>query len=80
MFDKEAFSKIIQDIISNYESQREFAKVSSINRTYLSQYINKKIDSPPKPEMLKRLSNNSKGLVDYDTLMKVCGYIKMIII
>nr|DAM73414.1 MAG TPA: SOS-response transcriptional repressors (RecA-mediated autopeptidases) [Caudoviricetes sp.] len=76
MFDKEAFSKIIQDIISNYESQREFAKVSSINRTYLSQYINKKIDSPPKPEMLKRLSNNSKGLVDYDTLMKVCGYIK----
>ena len=76
MFDKEAFSKIIQDIINKYESQREFAKISSINRTYISQYINMKIDSPPKPEMLKRLANKSKGVVDYNTLMKVCGYIK----
>ena len=76
MFDKEAFSNIIQDIINNYESQREFAKISSINRTYISQYINKKIDSPPKPEILKRLADKSKGVVDYDTLMKVCGYIK----
>lgn len=77
MFDKETFSKIIQDIISKYESQREFAKKSTINRTYLSQYINTKLDKPPKPDILKKIADNSKGVTTYDELMEVCGYFNL---
>lgn len=74
MFDKKEFSKILKDISALYENQREFAKLSNINRTYISKYINMKYEQPPSHEFLFRLAKSSKGTVDYVTLMKVCGY------
>ena len=75
MFDKNKFAQILKNISETYENQREFAKKSEINRTYLSQYINMKLDKPPKPEILEKLANSSRGIVDYDALMLICGYI-----
>ena len=45
MFDKNKFAKVIKDIKETYNSQEEFAKKSTIGRTYLSQYMNIKLNN-----------------------------------
>lgn len=74
MFDKSKFALIIKKIKESYPSQEEFSKISGIGRTYLSQYMNMKIDNPPKPKILEKLADASKGIVTYEELMQVCGY------
>jgi len=74
MFDKSKFALIIKNIKETYNTQEEFAKKSGIGRTSLSQYMNMKLEDPPKPKMLQKLANSSKGLTTYDELMQVCGY------
>lgn len=74
MFDKNKFAQIIKNIKEIYSSQEEFAEKSGIGRTYLSQYMNMKLDKPPKPEILEKLAVSSNGIVTYDELMTVCGY------
>lgn len=75
MFDKNKFAKIIRNIKESYESQEEFAKKSGIGRTYLSQYMNAKLDTPPKPKTLEKLADASHGITTYQELMVICGYI-----
>lgn len=75
MFDKNTFAKIIRNIKESYESQEEFAKKSGIGRTYLSQYMNAKLDIPPKPKTLEKLADASHGITTYEELMIICGYI-----
>lgn len=75
MFDKNKFAQILKNINETYNSQRDFSKKSEINRTYLSQYMNMKLDEPPKPKILEKLANNSNGVTTYNELMQVCGYI-----
>lgn len=75
MFDKSKFAQILKNINETYNSQRDFAKKSEINRTYLSQYMNMKLDEPPKPKILKKLANASNNIVSYDELMEICGYV-----
>lgn len=75
MFDKNKFAQILKNISESYENQRDFAKKSGINRTYLSQYINMKLDKPPKPDILEKLAKSSKGFITYEELMFICGYI-----
>ena len=75
MFDKAKFAQIIKEIKNTYTSQEEFSKKSGIGRTYLSQYMNMKIDKPPKPEILEKLAFHSNGIVGYLQLMAICGYI-----
>ena len=74
MFDKIKFAQIIKNIKETYSSQEEFAKKSEIGRTYLSQYMNMKLDEPPKPKILEKLSNASNGITTYAELMFTCGY------
>ena len=74
MFDKNKFAQIIKDIKEHYDSQEDFAEKSRIGRTYISGYMNGKIDKPPKPEILGKLADASKGAIDYEELMAVCGY------
>ena len=76
MFDKNKFAQILKEINETYDSQRDFAKKSEINRTYLSKYMNMKLDKPPKPEILEKLANASNGIVTYQDLMIICGYVK----
>lgn len=75
MFDKNNFAQILKEINETYNSQRDFAKRSGINRTYLSQYMNMKLDKPPKPEILSKLAKASNDITDYENLMLICGYI-----
>ena len=74
MFDKSKFALIIKKIKESYSSQEEFSKISGIGRTYLSQYMNMKIDNPPKPEILKKLADASNNIISYNELMEICGY------
>lgn len=75
MFDKVKFAQILKQISETYDNQREFSKKSEINRTYISQYINMKIDEPPKPKLLEKLANSSNGITSYQELMNICGYL-----
>ena len=74
MFDKEKFGAIIKRINDSSPTQHEFADYSGVNRTYLSQYINMKLDVPPKPKILEKIASASKGITTYDELMQICGY------
>lgn len=74
MFDKNKFAQIIKKIKDTYNSQEDFSKKSEIGRTYLSQYMNMKLDEPPKPIILQKLAKASHGITSYDELMQVCGY------
>ena len=40
--------------------------------------INQKIDAPPSPKVLEKISNHSKALVTYRELMNICGYIDVV--
>lgn len=75
MFDKTKFANIIKKIKDTYSTQEEFSKKSEIGRTYLSQYMNMKIDNPPKPEILKKLADASNGITSYTELMLICDYL-----
>ena len=75
MFDKKTFSKIIKNIKDKYTSQEEFANASNISRTYLSQYMNMKIDEVPTQKMLEKLANASKGEITFEELLIMCDYI-----
>lgn len=75
MFDKIKFAKLLNDINDTYDTMTEFAKKSAVNRTYLSQYINMKLDSPPTPKILEKITSASNGITTYNELMQVCGYI-----
>lgn len=76
MFEKNKFAQILKNINDTYDSQRDFARKSEINRTYLSQYMNMKLDEPPKPRILEKLASASNGITTYEELMTICGYIK----
>lgn len=74
MFDKNKFAQIIKNIKETYSSQEDFSKKSGIGRTYLSQYMNMKLEEPPKPKILQKLANSSNGITTYVQLMVICGY------
>lgn len=75
MFDKIRFANIISNINSTYSTMTEFAKIANFDRTYISKYINQKLDNPPTPKILKKIADASKGVTTYDELMETCGYI-----
>lgn len=74
MFDKNKFAQVIKNIKELYNSQEEFAEKSGIGRTYLSQYMNMKLEEPPKPKILEKLANASNDTITYKYLMNICGY------
>ena len=75
MFNKNKFAEILKEVISQYDSISNFAEKSSLDRTYISKYINKKLDHPPSPDVLKKISNNSNNITNYLNLMYVCDYL-----
>lgn len=75
-FDKKTFSNVLSEIYNQYSNQRSFAKKANINRTYISRYINQRLEMPPSATILRRLANASKGLTTYQELMQICGYLE----
>ncbi|MBQ8292377.1 MAG: helix-turn-helix domain-containing protein [Bacilli bacterium] len=74
MFNKNTFSEILTKIYRTYNNQRDFAEATEVNRAYLSQYINMKLDNPPTPKILEKIAKASHGLTTYEELMTICGY------
>ena len=77
MFDKKIFSEILKKIYNTFNTQRDFADATGVNRGYLSRYMNEKIPHPPSPKILLNIAKASKGITTYEELMAVCGYTTM---
>lgn len=75
MFNKEKFSNILNRINSTYNTMTDFAKKASFDRTYISKYINMKLDNPPTPKILQKLADASNGITSYTELMLICDYL-----
>lgn len=75
MFNKEKFSNILNKINSTYNTMTDFAKKASFDRTYISKYINMKLDNPPTPKILQKLADASNGITSYAELMLICDYL-----
>lgn len=75
MFNKNHFSEILNNIVTQYDSISDFAKISKVGRSYISKYMNLKLDSPPSPKVLDKIAENSKGITTYEELMIICGHI-----
>lgn len=75
MFDKKEFADILKKINSTYSTMTEFAQKACFDRTYISKYINMKLDNPPTPKVLKKIANASNGITDYTELMLICNYL-----
>ena len=74
-FQKEAFSEILQIISNSYGSINKMAKKTGVTAAYISKLIRLQYNSPPSPEILKKISDNSHALTSYDNLMHICGYL-----
>lgn len=74
MFEKDDFSEILKEINNTYSNMTEFSNSAKFDRTYISKYINKKLENPPSPKILEKIANASHGVTTYEQLMRVCGY------
>lgn len=74
-FDKENFSKILTKIKDTYGSINQMAEKTGVTSAYLSKLIRLMYDNAPSPEILKKIANNSNGVVSYYELMIICGYV-----
>lgn len=75
MFNQDLFSNILKKINDTYDTMSEFGKNASFDRTYISKYINKKLQNPPSPKILEKIAKASHGITTYRELMQVCGYL-----
>ena len=73
-FDKEKFSRQLKFVTQNINIS-DYAEKCGISRSYLSQYIGKHRENPPKPEILKKIADASGGKLDYEELMVTVGYL-----
>lgn len=74
MFSKEEFSEILKEINNTYSNMTEFSETAKFDRTYISKYINQKLNNPPSPKILGKIANASNGITSYEHLMRICGY------
>lgn len=71
MFEKVLFKQQLEQLMQDCTTT-EFAERTGFNRTYLSKYLNLRLDRPPSPDLLKSIAGPS---VSYETLMVTCGYL-----
>lgn len=71
MFDKNLFKQQLIKLM-NGRTTTEFAQQTGFNRTYLSKYLNLKLDRPPSARLLQNISSS---IVPYETLLVSCGYL-----
>ncbi|MEY8320768.1 S24 family peptidase [Lachnospiraceae bacterium 46-61] len=72
MFQKNLFREQLIKLM-NGKTTTEFSEQTGFNRTYLSKYLNLKLDRPPSPRLLQAIASN---IVPYEELLISCGYIQ----
>lgn len=71
MFQKILFKDQLKKLIGD-STTIEFSEQTGFNRTYLSKYLNLRLDRPPSPNLLRAIAGQA---VSYEELMSSCGYI-----
>ena len=71
MFQKCRFQAQLKALIGD-STTSEFADQTGMNRTYLSKYLNLRLDRPPSPDLLKSIAGTAAS---YEDLMISCGYL-----
>lgn len=71
MFEKATFKIQLEKLI-NERTTTQFSEETGFNRTYLSKYLNLKLNRPPSPHLLKAIAGPE---VSYEELMITCGYL-----
>lgn len=74
MFNKNNFKEILIKALGD-RTKTQYADESGVNRTYISKYLNEKLDNPPTPDILKRLSQYAHNGVTYEDFMIAAGHI-----
>ena len=72
MFQKNLFREQLIKLM-NDKTTTEFSEQTCFNRTYLSKYLNLKLDRPPSPRLLQNIASS---IVTYEELLISCGYIQ----
>ena len=72
MFQKNLFKEQLIKLM-NGKTTIEFAEQTGFNRTYLSKYLNLKLDRPPSPRLLQAIASS---IVPYEELLISCDYIQ----
>lgn len=75
MFDKNLFKELLEKAMGDLNTT-EYAKESGVNRTYISKLLNKNLDNPPSPEIIKGLASIAKNHIKYTDFMKAAGYLE----
>lgn len=71
MFQKHLFKEQLIKLM-NGKTSTEFAEITGFNRTYLSKYLNLKLDRPPSARLLQNIASS---IVNYEDLLVSCGYL-----
>ena len=72
-------TKQLKNLVDKAKGERsiaKFARDSNVSRPYLSQILNKKLDNPPRPQILKKIAKNSENRVEYKDLMAAAGHLE----
>lgn len=72
MFQKHLFKEQLIKLM-NGKTATEFAEITGFNRTYLSKYLNLKLDRPPSARLLQNIAS---PIVAYEELLISCGYLQ----
>jgi repressor LexA len=71
-FKPKLFKKLLEKAKGD-NSITKFSDISGVDRTYLSKYLNLKLEKAPTPKIIRKISENSS--VSYDDLMVAAGYL-----
>jgi HTH-type transcriptional regulator, competence development regulator len=76
MFNKDEFSLLLTKARGD-RTNKGYAEESGVSRAYVSGFINKSIENPPAPDVIKRLADVAQNDITYEQLMIAAGYIKI---
>ena len=74
MFNKLKFKELILKARGN-RTNEDYSKESGVSRSYISNLVNSKLDSPPSPDIIKKLADKAHNEVNYEQLMMAAGHL-----
>ncbi|MHB1126521.1 MAG: hypothetical protein ACYC2T_06120 [Bacillota bacterium] len=77
MFNETRFADLLHKAIGE-RTTTQYADLTGVNRTYISKLLNKKLNSPPSPEIIKRLASMAFNEITYEEFMAAAGHITLI--